>query len=79
MGKLWARYVPKVSIFGMSLNPGPFTIKEHVVVIIMTNIGSGRAYAVSVTLVSQIISIDSHQSYSDRGHCCPKVVLQSTP
>ena len=79
MGKLWARYVPKVSVFGISLNPGPFTIKEHVIITIMADIGSPPEYAVSVTLVSQIISIDSHQFYSDQHHRCPKGVLQSTP
>ena len=30
MGRVWARLVPQVTIFGLSLNPGPFTIKEHV-------------------------------------------------
>ena len=30
MGGLWARFMPAVNIFGVSLNPGPFTIKEHV-------------------------------------------------
>lgn len=30
VGRLWARFVPQWRIFGLSLNPGPFTIKEHV-------------------------------------------------
>lgn len=30
MGRLWARFLPNVKIFGVSLNPGPFTVKEHV-------------------------------------------------
>lgn len=30
MGRLWARFTPRVNILGISLNPGPFTIKEHV-------------------------------------------------
>lgn len=30
IGRAWARYVPRVVIFGIPLNPGPFTIKEHV-------------------------------------------------
>lgn len=30
IGRAWARYVPRVIIFGIPLNPGPFTIKEHV-------------------------------------------------
>ena len=49
MGKLWARYAPNVSIFGISLNPGPFTVKEHVIITIMSSVGSTPAYAVSAT------------------------------
>jgi len=30
MGGLWAQFMPRVQILGVSLNPGPFTIKEHV-------------------------------------------------
>jgi hypothetical protein len=46
MGKAWARYMPNVSIFGISLNPGPFTIKEHVIIVAMSSINDGPAYAV---------------------------------
>ena len=78
MGKLWARYVPKASIFGISLNPGPFTVKEHVIISIMSGIGATPAYAVSITPVSQIISTRSHQFSSGRSHRCPEGVLQPT-
>jgi hypothetical protein len=47
IGTAWARYLPKVSLFGMSLNPGPFTIKEHVIIVIMATVSNGPAYAVS--------------------------------
>lgn len=30
MGRIWAHVVPHWTLFGISLNPGPFTIKEHV-------------------------------------------------
>ena len=30
IGRAWARWVPNVKILGVSLNPGIFTIKEHV-------------------------------------------------
>jgi OPT oligopeptide transporter protein len=46
MGKAWARYMPNVSIFGMPLNPGPFTIKEHVIAMAMAGVGDGSAYGV---------------------------------
>ena len=47
MGKAWARCIPNVTLFGVELNPGPFTIKEHVVITIMASVASSSAYAVS--------------------------------
>lgn len=44
--RLWARFMPKVKVFGISLNPGPFTIKEHVLITIMGSVGGPSAYAV---------------------------------
>ena len=38
--------MPRVKIFGVSLNPGPFTVKEHVLITIMANVGYQSAYAV---------------------------------
>jgi hypothetical protein len=32
LGSLWASYMPRKRIFGVSLNPGPFSIKEHVLI-----------------------------------------------
>ena len=32
IGRAWAAYVPAWRIFGTSLNPGPFTVKEHVLI-----------------------------------------------
>ena len=46
--RLWQRVMPSVKIFGASLNPGPFTIKEHVLLTIMASVGAGSAYAVSL-------------------------------
>jgi hypothetical protein len=46
--KAWARYMPNISFFGIPLNHGPFTIKEHVLITIMAGVGSQPAYAVSV-------------------------------
>ena len=48
--RLWARVVPSVKIFGVAINPGPFTIKEHVLITIMAGVGAGSAYAVSIFL-----------------------------
>jgi hypothetical protein len=52
----WARYLPNISFFGIPLNPGPFTIKEHVIITIMANVGAEPAYAVSVAPTWQIMS-----------------------
>lgn len=46
--RLYAYIVPQVKVFGVSLNPGPFTIKEHVLITIMAGVGASSAYAVSV-------------------------------
>ena len=53
VGNLWARYVPKVSLFGISLNPGPFTVKEHVIITVMSGVGADAAYAVSIAPLSR--------------------------
>lgn len=42
--------MPKVKILGVPLNPGPFTIKEHVLITIMAGVGASSAYAVSNVL-----------------------------
>lgn len=48
VGRLWAAFVPRVKIFGVSINPGPFTIKEHVLATIMSTVGGPSAYAVRI-------------------------------
>ncbi|KAJ8518202.1 hypothetical protein ONZ45_g4707 [Pleurotus djamor] len=53
-GRLWARLMPSVKIFGASLNPGPFTIKEHVLVTIMATVGAQSAYANDIVAVQRV-------------------------
>jgi hypothetical protein len=64
--------MPRIKILGVSLNPGPFTIKEHVgvdsfylgifsastqvLVTIMAGVGSESAYAVSEITYNQNLS-----------------------
>ncbi|KIY45482.1 OPT superfamily oligopeptide transporter [Fistulina hepatica ATCC 64428] len=52
-GKLWERIVPKYqfNFFGYkwSLNPGPFTVKEHVCITVMANVVVNGAYATEIT------------------------------
>ncbi|KAI0342190.1 OPT oligopeptide transporter [Trametopsis cervina] len=52
--RLWARVVPQVKIFGVALNPGPFTIKEHVLITIMAGVGAGSAYATDIVAVQRV-------------------------
>ncbi|KAI0688500.1 OPT oligopeptide transporter [Cytidiella melzeri] len=52
--RLWARVVPSVKIFGVSLNPGPFTIKEHVLITIMATVGYQSAYATDIVAVQRV-------------------------
>lgn len=55
IGRFMARALPerKFRIVGFgarefSLNPGPFNVKEHVLISIFANVGGGTAYAISI-------------------------------
>ncbi|KIJ67177.1 hypothetical protein HYDPIDRAFT_25652 [Hydnomerulius pinastri MD-312] len=61
LGRLWARVVPRVTVFGVALNPGPFNIKEHVLVTIMATIGDTVAYGTNVVAVQRYYY---HQEYN---------------
>ncbi|EMD30354.1 hypothetical protein CERSUDRAFT_28061, partial [Gelatoporia subvermispora B] len=54
LGRAWARWVPSVRVLGVSLNPGPFTIKEHVLVTIMAGVGAQSAYASDIVAVQRV-------------------------
>ncbi|MCD7445784.1 oligopeptide transporter 4 [Datura stramonium] len=41
----------KIGSWEFSLNPGPFNMKEHVLISIFANCGSGTAYAVSIVTI----------------------------
>jgi hypothetical protein len=56
VGRFWARYMPEKSIgigrWRFNLNPGPFTIKEHALIVIMANVGVGwPPYAAGLVIV----------------------------
>jgi OPT family small oligopeptide transporter len=59
VGKAWEKFVPakRFRVFGreFELNPGPFTKKEHAIVVIMANatFGGGAAYATDVLLAQR--------------------------
>lgn len=54
MGCLWAKIVPNWTIYGVSINPGPFTIKEHVLITIMVTVGYGPPYATDMVAVQRV-------------------------
>ncbi|KAH7925661.1 small oligopeptide transporter [Leucogyrophana mollusca] len=54
LGRLWAAYLPRIRILGVSLNPGPFTIKEHVLITIMASVGAQSAYATDIVAVQRV-------------------------
>ncbi|KAJ8755034.1 hypothetical protein K2173_015546 [Erythroxylum novogranatense] len=57
LGKLMAATLPNKKIhvpltkWSFSLNPGPFTLKEHVLITIFANCGGGTPYAVSIVTI----------------------------
>jgi hypothetical protein len=54
LGRAWARFMPRVKIFGVSLNPGPFTVKEHVLLTVMATVTNGSAYATDIIAVQRV-------------------------
>lgn len=52
LGVAWERCVPSKRILGVELNPGKFNIKEHTLIIIMSNVsfGNGAAYATDILI-----------------------------
>ncbi|KAG9121639.1 hypothetical protein FRC07_002336, partial [Ceratobasidium sp. 392] len=54
MGRFLALVLPKRRIFGISLNPGPFSIKEHVLITVMATVGATSAYATDIVAVQRV-------------------------
>ncbi|KLO10273.1 OPT oligopeptide transporter [Schizopora paradoxa] len=54
VGRLWARIMPNKRIFGIQVNPGPFNVKEHVLLTIMATVGGGSAYATDIVAVQRV-------------------------
>ncbi|KAG6331009.1 hypothetical protein ID866_8080 [Astraeus odoratus] len=46
--------IPNWTIFGFPLNPGPFSIKEHVLVTVMASVGGYSAYATDIVAVQRV-------------------------
>ncbi|PBK84840.1 small oligopeptide transporter [Armillaria gallica] len=54
IGQAAAAYVPRRKVFGISLNPSPFTVKEHVLITIMASVGAASAYATDIIAVQRV-------------------------
>ncbi|OSD07751.1 small oligopeptide transporter [Trametes coccinea BRFM310] len=54
IGRAWARWMPAVKVLGVPLNPGLFTIKEHVLITIMAGVGAQAAYATEIIAVQRV-------------------------
>ena len=58
MGKLFEHVLPtrQFTTFGYvwSLNPGPFNVKEHAIIVVMANVSFGTAYATDIILAQKI-------------------------
>ncbi|KAJ7791750.1 OPT oligopeptide transporter [Mycena olivaceomarginata] len=55
-GRAAAAYIPNWRIMGVPLNPGPFTVKEHVLITIMASVGAGSAYATDIGTAFVVMS-----------------------
>ncbi|KAL6698394.1 OPT oligopeptide transporter domain-containing protein [Trichoderma pleuroticola] len=58
IGCFWARVVPNYTftLFGhtFELNPGPFNVKEHTIITMMTAAGTAASYAIDILLAQEI-------------------------
>ncbi|KAG6897986.1 hypothetical protein C0992_007940 [Termitomyces sp. T32_za158] len=54
VGRAWGGVLPNWKIFGIPLNPGPFSIKEHVLITIMATVGYQSAYATDIVAVQRV-------------------------
>src|SRR4051794_12675812 len=58
LGHLMARVLPtrQMNLFGwsFSLNPGPFSVKEHILIGTMTAVNTSTAYAVDIVILQKL-------------------------
>ncbi|KAJ8114126.1 hypothetical protein ONZ43_g4976 [Nemania bipapillata] len=58
MGRAWERVVPEkqITLFGVKydLNPGPFNIKEHSIIVVMASVSFSVAYATDIILAQLV-------------------------
>lgn len=63
LGQLWAKTMPnrEWNTFGLkwNLNPGPFNVKEHTIIVVMAGVSFGIAYATDIIL-AQVAFFDQN-------------------
>jgi OPT family oligopeptide transporter len=64
MGVAWYKVMPDTKIFGIRINPGPFNVKEHVIIVAMANaaFGGGTGY-----FVDTVVSIEKFYNIKSMG------------
>ncbi|KAJ3745806.1 small oligopeptide transporter [Lentinula detonsa] len=53
-GQAWARLCPSISVLNRPLNPGPFSIKEHVLSAVMASVAAQSAYSTDIIAVQRV-------------------------
>ncbi|KZT37315.1 small oligopeptide transporter, partial [Sistotremastrum suecicum HHB10207 ss-3] len=51
--------LPRKRILGVRLNPGPFSIKEHVLITVMAGVGARSAYATNIVAVQRFMYLQN--------------------
>lgn len=77
IGKLWERFVPNKTIFGIPLNPAPFNLKEHALITIMAGVsfGDGAAYMTDIVLtLRHFYDIDFGWGFNIMGIICTQAI-----
>ncbi|KAH7104863.1 OPT oligopeptide transporter [Auriculariales sp. MPI-PUGE-AT-0066] len=72
MGRIWEYLMPSIRLGCLDLNPGPFNIKEHVLIMVMASVGSGTAYA------TDIVAVQHHWYHQYWGFGYQWMIVQST-
>ncbi|KAK8848374.1 opt oligopeptide transporter [Apiospora arundinis] len=54
IGKAWERFMPHATVFGLPLNPGHFSKKEHMLITIMANVGYQAPYTANIIWVQKL-------------------------
>src|SRR5260370_37119908 len=70
LGRGLARILPDVQIFGHALNPGPFTVKEHVLATVMGSVGD-FAYATDIIAVQRVFYNQQWSFFCESKHSLP--------